>query len=73
MGGTAPPPPAFTVAVFDRGHDRLLLDAAERRMFRTTIPLARRLSQDRFTDVTVAVRARLDNPQRVPGPFVLVD
>ncbi len=58
--GWAPtPPPETTVFVFDAGHDAILIDAETRVRFTTDIPLARRLSQDRFLDLQVAAGARL--------------
>jgi hypothetical protein len=71
LGASAPPPAASTVAVFDIGHDKLLLDAEERRSVSCEIPILRRLSQNRFIDLTVAEGAELANPSGVAGPLIL--
>jgi hypothetical protein len=58
-GWAPPPPPRTTVFVVDAGHDAILVEAETRTRFTTDLPLARRLSQDRFLDLVVAVGARL--------------
>jgi hypothetical protein len=56
---TVPPPDWATIFVFDRGHGMLLTTAVSTRWFACDRPLLRRLSQERFLDVTVAEGADL--------------
>jgi len=58
-GETAPPPDWATIFVFDRGHGMLLTRTVSTRSFACDRPLLRRLSQDRFLDLTVAEGADL--------------
>jgi hypothetical protein len=72
MGAIAPPPSSSTVAIFDAGHDHLLLGAEEMRVFSCEIPILRRLAQDRFTDLSVAVGAELARPSWQTEPATSV-
>jgi hypothetical protein len=72
--GTTPPAPASrTVMVFDGDHAALLVDCEDRRIFACPPGLLRRISQDRFLDVTVADGAELENRSGSGGPFVILD
>lgn len=54
IGAAEPPPPARTVAVFDRGRGGFVAGRQRSETFRCTIPWVRRLGPDRFLEVTVA-------------------
>ncbi len=60
--GTNPPAPASrAVMVFDGDNDAILVASESRRVFSCAPGLLRRLSQDRFLDVTVVDGAALEN------------
>ncbi len=71
LGASAPAPASRTVMVFDDDHHSLLVASESRWTFTCSDKLLRRLSQDRFLDVTVADNAALEDHSRAEGPFVV--
>ncbi len=72
-GSVPPPPPELAVAVFDDGRDALLHGSGRRRIFSCTPGPLRRLSQDRFMDVTVADDPILVDRSLGAGPLVVLE
>ena len=73
LGASPPAPASRTVMVFDDNHQSLLVASESRWTFTCSDELLRRLSQDRFLDVTVADGATLENRSGANGPFVILD
>jgi len=72
-GQIPPPPPKYTTAVFGEGHDALIEHADERRVFRCSVDILRRLERDRYLDVVVAKNPVLEGWVDDGKPYIVID
>ena len=72
-GQIPPPPPKYATAVFAEGHDVLVEHADERRVFRCSVDILRRLERDRYLDVVVARNPVLKGWVDDGRPYIVID
>jgi hypothetical protein len=72
-GQIPPPPPKYATAVFAGGHDALIEHADERRVFRCSVDILRRLERDRYLDVVVAKNPVLKGWVDDGRPYIVID
>ncbi len=69
----SPPPPDFTIGVFDRVHLGLLADPVVSKTYSCSISLVRYLGDARFMDISTVVQPRLRGVAARRGPLIIVD
>jgi MFS family permease len=71
-GSAPPPPPDYSIAVYDKDNHQFITSGPETRQFSCSSPMVRRMGQGRFLDLVVATQPVFKGWKKQSKPYIIV-